>query len=295
MVNIPEYILEILQANPNIGRYKLSEMANISDSLARYYVKLWKEQRDYGENGKVLHGVALGDIHYPDHDRPSISIALQFCRDFQPDIFILAGDQMDMSSISEYNKNKPKLLEGRRLKKEYTGFQEDILDKFDNVLGDRCRKYFFIGNHEYRTHWLVESDPQYEGWVEPENNLNLEEYKIIGFNDTLNIGEAYFAHGVYYNKYFAEKNVRVFGKHIFTWHTHVPQVFTMISPVNHLPKQGVGIGCLCNKNPGYKKGRPNAWVHQFLYFYLYGDGQFTYYTPIVLNGRTIINNKKYVG
>ena len=124
--NIPEYILDILQANPNIGRYRLSQIANIPESLARYYVKIWKDsQKDF--SGRILKGVAAGDIHFPEHDKPAINILMEFLKDFQPDIFIFAGDQMDMSTISIFNKNKPKLLEGRRLKREYNRFQEEIL------------------------------------------------------------------------------------------------------------------------------------------------------------------------
>jgi len=288
-MKIPDGVKEIMMANPNIGRYQLSKEAGISESDARFYAKLFKEQ-----NGKTVikRGIAIGDIHFPDHDEASIRIFFDFLKDFEPDYLLLTGDQMDMGCISGFNKAKPKLTEGKRLKREYRGFQRGILDPIMDISPD-SKKYFFIGNHEYRTNRLIEQSPQYEGFIEVENNLDLESYTVVPFNECINLGEMYFIHGDYYNKYHSEKNVRVYGKHIFNWHCHTNQIFTMHSPINRLPRQGVSIGCMCNKNPDYKRNKPNNWVHQFMYFYMYGNGQFSYYTPIIVNNRVVINDKLY--
>jgi len=290
-MKIPSYIKDILDANPNMGRAKLAEECDISDQEARFYCKLYK----FSDDKPVKRGIAVGDIHYPSHNQECINILEQFTDDFNPDYFLLMGDQMDMDSISFYNSNKPKLVEGKRLKKEYHGFQHNILDIFETVLSPDCKKYFFIGNHEYRVDRLIEGSPQYEGFVEVENNLDLSDYKIVPFNETMNLGEMYFLHGVYWNKYHAEKNARIYGKHVFNWHVHTNQVYTMHSPINRLPRQGVSVGCMCDKNPSWLHNKPNSWVHQFMYFYLFGNGSFIYYTPIILNGRAIINDKLYVG
>jgi len=291
MNKIPGYIKDIMDAEPNIGRDKLSEMCDISNQEARFYCKLYK----FSENKPIMRGIAVGDMHYPYQNQEAMNILLEFTKDFQPDYFLLMGDQMDMDSISYYNSNKPKLTEGKRLKREYKGFQHKVLNPLDIILDDQCKRYFFIGNHEYRVDRLIESSPQYEGFIEVESNLDLEKYRVIPFNDTINIGEMYFLHGVYWNKYHAEKNARIYGKHVFNWHVHTNQVYTMHSPINRLPRQGVSVGCMCDKNPDWMRGKPNAWVNQFMYFYLFGNGSFMYYTPIILNGRAMINDKLYVG
>jgi len=290
-LKIPERIKEILEADPKIGRYNLAQKANISESDARFYSKLYK----FSDNKPIQRGIAVGDLHFPDHNPECLSILLQFIDDFKPDHLLLTGDMLDMASISSFNKKKPKLTEGKRLKREYKGFQKLVLDKIDSRVTDSCQKYFFVGNHEYRIDRLIEAEPQYEGFIELENNLNLNDYKIIPFNEVYNLGEMYFMHGDYYNKYHAEKNARIYGKHIFNWHVHTNQVYTMHSPINRLPRQGVSVGCMCNKNPEYMKNKPNHWVNQFMFFYLYGNGSFVYYTPIIINGRTIINGKEYKG
>ena len=130
---------------------------------------------------KIKKGVALGDIHHPYHNKKAMKIAFDFIKDFKPDYLILAGDQMDYNCISYFNRNKPKLIEGTRLKKDYEEFQKDILNPLDKILLKKCKRYYLIGNHDYRCILLGESNPQMEGLVEPESNLDLSKYKIIEF------------------------------------------------------------------------------------------------------------------
>jgi len=294
-MNIPQYIIEIFKKNPRIGRNQLAETTGISNQLARMYCRIYKGQRFHKKNEHVLRGIALYDIHYPEHDEPCINIVLDFCKDFQPDYFLFMGDQMHMDCVSSYSEGKPKLLEGKRLEQEYRGFQQDILDRFNNVLKPSCKKYFFIGNHEYRIQRLLEKEPRLEGLIEVENKLQLDDYIVIPFNEPFKLGKMCFIHGIYWNIYHAAKNVREYNENLFSGHVHTSQIHTMNTPVTHDPRQGVSIGCLSNTNPEYKRNKPNNWVHQFLFFYLFEDGTFSYYTPVIVNGRVVINNKLYEG
>lgn len=292
MTNVmPEYILKIFKKNPTIGRYELSKEAQISEQEARHYCWVYKRMN---ARKKIMQcGVVLFDIHYPEHDIASLNIALSFIEDFQPDIFVFGGDQLDMSSIATFNKHKPKLVENKRLKQDYKGFQADVLDKLDKSLPPSCQKYWIVGNHEQRTTWLTESQPQWEGFIEPENNLKLDDYKISPFGETIRFGEMNITHGKYYNIHHAKKNVQYYGTNMFTGHAHTNQIFTMTSPIHSLPRQGVSVGCLCNKNPEYMNGQPNAWIHQFLVFWIFEDGTFAYETPTIINNQAIICGKHY--
>jgi len=290
---IPNYIMQEFQKNPQVGRKELAKLCNIPESEARNYCWLYKEMnKKIKFKGK---GIALFDIHFPYHDQAAMEVVFQFLKDFKPDWLVLGGDQMHFDTISSFNKNKPKLTEGKRLKREYRQFQEEILDRLESILPQKCKKYFVIGNHENRTVWLAEKNPQWEGFVEVESNLKLDNWKVIPFNDVFNIGDMHFTHGWYYNIHYAKKTVLEAQKMIFVGHVHRPQLFTATSPAYALPKQCVGIGCLCNRNPDYLQDKPNAWVHQFLFWYMLDDGTFTYYTPIIINGRAVINGKLYNG
>lgn len=201
---------------------------------------------------------------------------------------------MSFDSISYYNHDKPLLVEGKRVKKEYENFQKDILDVLDDVLPVGCKRFWFEGNHEYRTKRISENDPQWQGLIEPENNLDLSKYVIVPFNQVLTLGHMNFLHGIYYNKYNAAKHLFEFEDNVFYGHTHSCQIFTKTTPIHNHPKQGVNIGCMCNKNPHYKRNKPNDWVHQFMYFYLLEDGTFHYYLPTIIDNHCVINGRLYV-
>jgi len=282
---------EIFEKYPNIGRRRLSKIAGVSEEDARAFCR---ERKKEVKGNTYKKGVVLWDIHYPYHDKNCINIIHDFITDFKPDYFILGGDQMDMDSISVFNKDKPLLREGKRLKKEYQGFQKDILDYFESILPCDCINVFLIGNHEYRTVSLIEREPDYDGWVNIENNLRLEKYSIIPYNHTYRVGNMYFAHGEKCSRYHCAVNLQTYGKQIFTGHVHTNQIFTSNSPVDALPKQGVSVGCLCNLNPQWMRDRPNHWIHQFMFFYVFPDGSFVYYLPIIIHGRAVINNKLYI-
>ena len=286
---IPDSIMQHFQTNPEIGRYELANVANISNQEARYYCRLY---RDLHKKARLIgKGIAAFDIHYPLQDKASINILIKAIEMIIPDHFVFGGDQLNLDCISHHNKGKVKLLENMRIGKDYKGFQEDILDRVNVALPRNCKKYFMIGNHEYWVDRLIEENTQYEGLIEIEKNLDLSKYEIIPFNNILRIGEMSFIHGIYVNKYHAEKHLRIYQKMLFYGHLHTNQVYTSIAPTTSLPKQAVGVGCLCNRNAEYMRNRPNDWLHQFLIWYMFDDGTFVYQTPIIINGKTVINGK----
>jgi hypothetical protein len=143
---------------------------------------------------------------------------LEFCNDFQPDYFIFGGDQLHMDTISKYNTKKPLLLEGQRLKNEYQGFQQDVLDPLEHILSDSVEKYMLVGNHEWRIDRLIEGNPQWQGFVELDVNLRLDDWTLIPFNEVLTLGNMNFIHGVYTNKYSSFKTVSEYDANIFYGH-----------------------------------------------------------------------------
>ena len=289
MALIPDNIEKIFYEHPNIGRDELARKADISNQRARFYVQLYREL--HKKATLVGTGIGAWDIHYPYYDKASINVLIEAIKIIHPTHFVFGGDNMDFSCISHHNKGKYRLLENTRLKKDYKGFQKDILDRVNNALSARCKRYFIMGNHEEWVNMLINDQPQLEGMVEIENNLDLKGYEIIPFNGALTLGEMTFIHGLYTNKYVAEKHLRVYQKMVFFGHTHTNQVYTSVTPLNTLPKQGVNVGCLANLNAGYLKGKPNKWVHQILVWHMFSDGTFVYETPIILNGRTVINGR----
>jgi hypothetical protein len=286
---IPDEIIKHFQDNPEIGRFELAKIADISEHDARYYCRLHKSM--HKEAKLVSKGIAAFDYHFPLHDKACHRIVLKAIELVKPNHFVFGGDQLNLACISHHNKGKIKLLENERITKDFAGFQKNILNQIEAALPKNCKKYFMIGNHEYWIDRLIEDNPQLEGLMELEKNLDLSKYQVVPFNEILKIGEMHFIHGIYVNKYHAEKHSRIYQKMLFYGHLHTNQVYTSIAPTTSLPKQSVGVGCLCNRNAEYMRNKPNDWLHQFLIWYMFDDGTFVYQTPIIIHGKTVINGK----
>jgi hypothetical protein len=290
---VPSNIMQFFIENPKISRRKLKERANISENEARFYCKLMRKKQEDIKIKSV--GIAVWDLHYPYQYKEGFTCILKICCDLSPNIFILGGDQMDFDMISSYNRKKPKLLEGKRIGTMYDHFQKEIIDQLELVLSNDCKKHFFIGNHEFRVERLLEYEPKLEGLVEIGENLKLDKWNIIEYNKILQLGHMHFMHGIYWDKYHSEKHSRIYQKNIFYGHVHNSQIFTMVSPIDSLPKQAVSIGCMCNTNPEYRENQPNSWINQFMLFYILTDGTFRYEIITILNGCCIVNGKLYDG
>lgn len=293
---LPLEIKEYLDKNPNTGRAMIADKFEIPESLARVFCRVHKGSRKASATkGIVKRGIAIGDLHFPYHDPACLKILMEFVKDFDPDYFLKMGDMFDFDTISFFNKSKPKLTEGKRFKKDFEQYKVQVMAPIEEALRPECKKVFVIGNHEYRIDRLIEGDPQWEGFAELENNIDLSDWEVVPFNHSYKIGEMYFIHGIYWNMHHAKKNVMTYGENVFNWHVHTNQVYTLNSPLTQQPKQGVSIGCMGNLNPQWMLDKPNSWVHQFMFFYLYDDGTYTYYTPIIIDGKCTINGKLYGG
>ena len=241
--------------------------------------------------------LVLPDIHHPFQDKKCMAAIFQWLKDYGKKLayLVLLGDQMEFETVSYWLQDKKRPLEGKRLKKEYQRFKEEILWPLEKLVSEDCHKIYFWGNHEKRTEDAIDKNPQLEGYGEPENNLPLNEWEVIPFNEIYKLGKLWLMHGVNWNKYHAAKTVDEYGRSVLYGHSHDIQEFTKVTPKDTEPHKGKSIGCLCDLNPSWKRGRPNRWVHAFSVIYLYGDGWFNEYTINIIKGKFVWNGKLYGG
>ena len=247
---------------------------------------------------KVKKIVLLPDIHFPFQSKPSMRAVFRFIKYFKPDEVNLTGDAMDMSSISwfERNRGNRKYFEGKRLMKEYKGFDETILSPLERIIPKHCKKVYMEGNHEYRVKEVINENPQLEGMIEMEKGLHLRKrgwkfipyfYKDKDGNTKIGMvkyGKLVAIHGIYTNKYNAAKTASVVNKSVVFCHTHSVQMFVRSSMDSEDYHSAMSIGCLANKSPDYAKGKPNSWVNAFGILYVRNDGNFNLYVPIIIKG-----------
>jgi len=242
--------------------------------------------------------VVLPDIHaqvtWKNEARVSgaAQAALNFLDDFKPDVTIVLGDLLELSQLSTYSKKKPLEIEGLRVDHDYA-LGNQILNRIDKAT--KRDRVFFEGNHENRVERYLDEFPYVgERLLSVQENLHLEQrgWKYLKDGELLKIGHAYFIHGWYHNIYHARKHVAEMGDNIFYGHTHDVQSFSKPNP-DTMPIISQSLGCLCDLNPAWLRNKPSRWVNAFGVFYFSKDGSFTYYVPIIINGRFWWNGKCY--
>ncbi len=262
------------------------------------YIRRTKAKTDFDDTAwEIQKTVLLPDIHHPHCDDRTMDVVNEFIFDYDPDELVYMGDQMSLDCVSFWNKKKPLLKEGQRLKKDYENFNREILQTHENITRQDIRRTFIMGNHEERVISYVEENPELEGFLDIDLTLNLHDrgYKVIPFGEYHRIGKLYVIHGKYWNMYHAKKTVEVFEGNVVYAHVHNPQMFTKISPIDSKGyHMATSLPCLCNIEPDYKKNAPNHWVNGFgIVEHLPATGFFNLYTIIIIEGSFMYNGKYY--
>lgn len=242
----------------------------------------------------MLRLVALYDVHAP-HNIP-LAPVFEFITDFKPNIIVIGGDAHDFGAASEWVSDQSRHLDGGIILSNYEELKRIVLNPLHKIAPKAKMKYL-IGNHE---HWLQEAaarNPNGRGYWEMERNLDLSglNMELIPLNMPYRASQhLYYIHGHYTNKYHAYKTFSVYHKNIFYGHMHDVQVYTAVSPLDSQPTKAASCGCLCNRNPSYKRNRPNDWVHGFHFCYIDEQtGNFWDSQVIIIDGVFWANGRKY--
>lgn len=240
------------------------------------------------------------DIHFPEHNERALNVATKVMSDYKPNRIVLIGDAMDMTPVSHWIEDKKRMVENKRLKKDYQNFNV-LLDKIVSKAGKQLKEVIYLkGNHEDWVDQYIDRHPEVEGLLEIENNIQLKDKKVklkfIEYNDFFKIGKLYLTHGIYANKYHAFKTVDNVGATVMYGHTHDIQLYTKAGMAKGLDKHiGMSIGCLCDMSPKYMRNKPNNWMHGFATVDVLNNGNFIPKIYNIIDGVTTHNNKLYKG
>jgi hypothetical protein len=246
------------------------------------------------------------DEHYPytiklvtDYDNPKKRTPFHnFLKDFDPHIIVQGGDQLDLGVIAHWNKGRPRLKEGQRLKKEYEGYSR-VLDERGKYTKSLQRHIMLEGNHERWIDNLLDEQPEFEGMLEVENNLQLQERGIewVKSRRHVKIGHAYFIHGDYKDGYLPVNTPKaiagIYGKSVFYGHQHKNQTDSMQTPFDQKPMQVTGVGCLCNLNPLWKRDQPSAWTNSFAVMYFDEKDNYHHHVINIVNNSFVFDGQLY--
>lgn len=244
---------------------------------------------------KIIIGLGIWDLHHALHDKKLFLNILKVIEDLKPNVFILGGDNMNMTAVNHWLHEEGRIreLEGKRVKADYESFNKDILIPLKKVLPRGCRKIWLNGNHEDWITLAIDQNPQGEGYWEIEKNLDLDDWEFYKYGKFARVGKIYIIHGQYTNQYHSKKTVDIFEKNILYGHNHTLQIHTKITPVGNEAHSGISVPCACDANPDYMRNKPSAWVNGFVVFYIMPDGNFNIYPIVATKGHFVFNGKFY--
>lgn len=231
------------------------------------------------------------------HNPNILKAIFNFAEDFKPDVLILGGDQMDFSSISKWNKDKPRLKEGQRVKDELDLCKELLVKPAEKL--PCARLIWHQGNHDERLEHLLDSYPELEGLLSVYDYLGLKDWEYYGQGEVSNVGKVHFCHG---DSIFsgsghnqpAAKLVDICRKNIRCGHLHTWNVSPDIGFIDSRDfHTGVVVPCTSNVNPAYIRNRPTRIVNGFLFGETFGDGTFEDSVKIIVKERFRHNGREY--
>lgn len=239
--------------------------------------------------------VAGYDLHFPKYDKPTFKAFLQFIQENKVNGLVLGGDQLDNAEISHHNRRKPLYKPEGAYKRNEERFDHEILKPLEAAVGDEAEKVWVVGNHDDWEREFIEQHPELEGCVERERSLRLGErgWEVIPIGHAKRIGHLNVIHGEVLTGvgnqagiYPSRKAVEIYADNVLAGHTHAPQSFSKISPVEQKKKHMGWIApILGSTNPVYLENRPTAWMNGFVIIEFYNNGMFNLYPVIVIGGR----------
>jgi len=231
----------------------------------------------------------------PLHDEKAIAALMAFARDFQPDVWIEGGDNLDCGPVSHWIKDKKLSSKDLSLKRDCDKYTELVLDPLSKIPSIK-KKYWMVGNHEAWLDQLAEARPGLTDLLDVEHLLDLQDWTVVKQGKHVKLGKLYFVHGdnIGNSKTGPAKAINDWDHSVRFGHFHTFSAGTKHSPIHSNDiRTGIAIPGLCKRNPNYASGKPNQWMQGFNFGYIRPDGTFNDYTPIIVNGIFTANGKTY--
>jgi len=270
-------------------------MANKITPSVKKFVNLFDihagfEKRYVGRDFKV----------FPTHNPQAIAGALEFIKDFKPDVLTLGGDQITFGPISHWNKTNFWANEGGRIKKEMDTLESLVLSPLD-ILAPKAERIWHLGNHDAWLLDFINQNPALEGLIEPENYLRLPSrgWKIIEQGGMSHLGKLGVIHGDTLGRTGnpARRGAAMYGRNLRFGHFHTYDAFTLYNPVDSKDiRTSICVPALAARNQSYGKGAPSWCLNGFNFGYVWPDGRYTDYTIIMADSKFVSpEGKRYDG
>lgn len=263
---------------------------------------------------KATRFLALYDIHIgcefartrgeritrPTHNLAALRATMRFAVDYQPEVFILGGDQLNCGPVSRWHKGYPRLATEFSLKDEMDLLWNEVIVPVENELN--CEKKVWIyGNHEHWIELWLDEQPAAEGLIEPHNYYGLEGlgWVIREQGEWYKLGKLHFLHGDVLRgsgATAAQRAVATYRRNIRIGHFHTEATATDKTIIDaedfHTCKI---VPALSRRGPSYQKNAPDNFMQGFLVGEVYPNGDFQDHVVIINKDHFHWNGKLYDG
>jgi hypothetical protein len=234
--------------------------------------------------------LVVGDVHVgPNQDLRRADLLGKAIADLEPNRVVFIGDFLNFDSLSDWDKDKRKTMEGRRYARDIDSGRE-FLSMCYNHIPDVTKMDWHLceGNHERRLHRYIESDPLFDGAVDYIRDLGIDKWTITPFKSYVNIAGIDFTH-VPINeagkpiggKYVCSKALDINHNSVVFGHTHkldTASVHRHGAP--HL-QIALNVGCYFEHIEDYAKGSITSYWRGIVLVDHYKHGRFSW-MPIPL-------------
>lgn len=252
---------------------------------------------------KIKTAIVIPDMQVPFEDKKALRAVEKFMASRRWDYYVNLGDFMDMESLSKFSKGNAQSLAFSNVAADFRRGHE-ILKRHERIIRSKNKNAEMVlleGNHEFRVERYCEEFPNLREILDVEHNLRLKELGIKWIRSwskglLYRIGNAYFTHGKYINKYHASKMADEYGCCIFYGHTHDVMSFPKLLYGKGKNIVGQSMGCLCRYDLKYTRGGQGTnWQHCFGVFFFMPNGDFTYNIVRIIHGQFVYEGKVYKG
>lgn len=281
---------EAQKQGQELGRKRLAELLNITDSLARKIVFALNNQDIINctsmqlETKEIKKELLIGDIHIPFQDKAAISVMLDYAEEYQPDIISIMGDLIDCYEISDFDKNP---LRGKRLFEEI-GEAREFLYSLRNRFPD-SRIIYYLGNHEQRIErYICNRAEQLAELVATLliDKLELKELNIEYVTEPFAIGKLWHVHGnekpkgAYNPQHICDVMMKYIYDDFVVFHYHRVQT-QLYRRVGDRYFRAYSVGYLAKE---FDYSKLNQWQQGFATCEYDETGEFTFNQKVIMRG-----------
>ena len=236
--------------------------------------------------------LVVGDTHIaPGQNLSRATLLGKAINELRPKRVVFIGDFLNFDSLSAWDKDKRKLMEGRRYQKDIDSgrkFLDLMFAEKDKMSFTKIEWILIEGNHEDRLWRYLDKQPLFDGAVDYRVDLGIDHWKHIPYK------QHYLHKGVYFTHVPIMENGRpvsgdtackrslgIYQHSVVFGHTHkLASVSVHRHGASHL-NQALNVGCYFDHIDDYALGSVTSYWRGLVLIDHYKEGRFNW-TPISL-------------